>query len=275
MSKKESIEDLRKICQTKTNEPFLTPFVRKGSIYITSVLIRTPISANQITFTTILIALLAGWFLTLGEHWYSMLAGLLLQLIIVLDHVDGEVARYRRFKNHGSDDSSGKFVENIQHIIEMPSIFVGVAYGIFNALGYMWVFALCFSALCFFLAFRVISLYVDAICRIDEVGFVSEASIWTRIPEFKRGIEHLSIFQRLYRSEHLREAVFTIFRSEFLDILVLLAAVANQLWVVLFLHGILFPPLVVAYTLVSYRQLRHARARPLLASLTGSVAYPP
>lgn len=259
MSKKESIEDLRKICQTKTNEPFLTPFVRKGSIYITSVLIRTPISANQITFTTILIALLAGWFLTLGEHWYSMLAGLLLQLIIVLDHVDGEVARYRRFRSQELDDSSGTFVENIQHIIEMPSIFIGAAYGIFNATGHLWVFALCSSALYFFLAFRVISSYVDAICRIDEVGFVSEPSIWTRIPAFERGTGHQSIVQRLYRSEYLREAVFTVFRSEFLDILVLLVAVANQLWVILLLHGILFPPFVIVYTLVSYRQLRHFR----------------
>lgn len=256
MSRKKAIEALREICQTKKNEPFITPYIRKGSIYVTYALIKTPISANQITSLTILFALFAGWLLTFGNYWHSVLAGLFLQLIILLDHVDGEVARYRRFLHPESEDHSGKFLESIQHTIEMPAIFIGIAYGIFERTNQLDIFTLGFSALYFFLAFRIISQYVGALSRSDNVRFVTEPSIWAKIPSFDKENKQASNAQRLYRSKHLRMIFFTAFRSEFLDILVLFAAVIDQLWIALFLHGVIFPPFVLVYTYVSFKQMQ-------------------
>jgi phosphatidylglycerophosphate synthase len=60
---------------------------------LSKILIRTPITPNQITITSALIGLLGAWFFSWGTYAGSLLGALLFQFSALLDCVDGEVAR--------------------------------------------------------------------------------------------------------------------------------------------------------------------------------------
>ncbi len=66
------------------------------SIYITKLLIYTPITANQITAFWILLAISSSVMIFFG---YYILGGILLTISVILDYVDGEVARYKKTKS--------------------------------------------------------------------------------------------------------------------------------------------------------------------------------
>jgi len=71
-------------------------YLRRVSPYVTRLVLTTPLSANGVTALAIPIGLLAALSLTLAGIWPAVLAALLLQLQLLLDCVDGEVARWRK-----------------------------------------------------------------------------------------------------------------------------------------------------------------------------------
>ncbi len=76
--------------------PIVDRFVNRSlSRFLTRWLVRTPLTPNQITLASVAIGLLGAWIFR-REGLPATLAGLLLfQLSVVLDHVDGELARLK------------------------------------------------------------------------------------------------------------------------------------------------------------------------------------
>jgi phosphatidylglycerophosphate synthase len=70
-------------------------YVRRLSPYLTRVLIRSPLSANAITWLMIGVGVAAAALLAVDETWTAFAAVALIQLQILLDCSDGEVARWR------------------------------------------------------------------------------------------------------------------------------------------------------------------------------------
>ena len=68
-------------------------FNRKISTVITSVLLKTPLSANQVTILNTFIGLFAAFFFTKGGYYYVLVGALIYQLNTIIDHCDGEIAR--------------------------------------------------------------------------------------------------------------------------------------------------------------------------------------
>lgn len=94
------------------------------SIYITWLLLYTPITANQVTFLMLVLGIAGSAFLFSG----FFVAGLLiLHFAVVLDNVDGEIAR---FKNQRS--MMGKYLDVVYHVTVSPLMLFGFAYGIYN-----------------------------------------------------------------------------------------------------------------------------------------------
>ena len=94
------------------------------SIYITKILLYTPITANQVTFLMLVLGIAGSIFLFNG----FFIAGLLLlHLAVVLDNVDGEIAR---FKNQRS--MMGKYLDGIYHVTVSQLMLFGYAYGIYS-----------------------------------------------------------------------------------------------------------------------------------------------
>jgi len=94
MAKKSS--DLKK--SQKTKDGLLeTLFYRKISMNITKLLIKTNITPNQVTFLSLVFALIAAVFFFLSYYGYKYLVigAIFTQIALLFDYVDGEIARYK------------------------------------------------------------------------------------------------------------------------------------------------------------------------------------
>lgn len=126
-----TIKELRRICQNsiddELNRTLRVKIHRFFSIYITRILIKTPITPNQITLFSIFIILFTAGLFATGNYFLSLLTIIPMELVIILDCVDGEVARYKK-----SFSLNGVFIEKLPEVISLPLIYGGVTIGVFQ-----------------------------------------------------------------------------------------------------------------------------------------------
>lgn len=112
-----SLDELRTVCQppevrSRRNAEHWTAelYLRHISIYLTALLVRTPISANGVTGLMIL----AGWSMSAALFipgiWGPLFAVVLSQLQLYFDCCDGEVARWRQ-----TQGPKGIFIDMVGH----------------------------------------------------------------------------------------------------------------------------------------------------------------
>lgn len=130
----ESIKELRKICQTKKQPLYMELVSMKISIYITKLLLYTKISADYVTISMIVLLIAGSILMAFGSLWAILIGILIIHFTIVLDNVNGEVARYRK-----EDGIIGTFLEQVYHNIAVPLIFFMLAYGVFLKTGYTFI----------------------------------------------------------------------------------------------------------------------------------------
>lgn len=129
----ESIQELREQLQKEKIEgrerPWGYRLLQRGpSIYITRILLKAPITPNQLTLASIFFGI-GGCALFLYPLWYHKLIGLfLLYLNLVFDRVDGEVARYKKIYS-----LKGIYLDEINHLIIPPLFFLTLGWGISSA----------------------------------------------------------------------------------------------------------------------------------------------
>jgi phosphatidylglycerophosphate synthase len=92
-------------------------YMRRLSPYVTRLLVATPLSANAVTALTIPVGLLAALSLTLPGIQGALRAFLLVQLWLLLDCSDGEVARYRR-----TFSPLGPYLDGLSHSVTQAAI---------------------------------------------------------------------------------------------------------------------------------------------------------
>jgi len=123
----ESIKELRKICYEGDKSPpslYNTYVCMKFSIYITKALLYTKVTANQVTYSMLLLGIIGSIFLFNGHF---IVGFVLLHLSVVLDDVDGEIARYRKKRS-----MKGMSTDVMYHAVTNPLMLFGFAYGIYN-----------------------------------------------------------------------------------------------------------------------------------------------
>ena len=100
-------------------------FARKVSIYITWLLLHTPISANQVTLLSL--AVMLGGLACIAAGTAALLAvGVaLLLLAYILDCCDGEVARYRN-----QTSLRGEYLDALVHATTIPAMFLAAGTGL-------------------------------------------------------------------------------------------------------------------------------------------------
>ncbi len=108
---------LRAVCQPpdtlgrRNAEHWAGPlYLRKGSIHVTRWLLPTNLSANGVTGVMIVVGLAGAAALMLPGLWGAVLAALGMQLQILLDCSDGEVARWRQQLS-----PAGVYLDRIAH----------------------------------------------------------------------------------------------------------------------------------------------------------------
>ena len=104
--------------------------IRKISGFISGFLIKTPVTPNQVTITSLVIGIVAAVFFSHGAHTYTIIAGVFYFISTVFDQCDGEVAR---FKHMESD--FGRFFDIIVDSIVNAAIVIGITIAIYKTNG--------------------------------------------------------------------------------------------------------------------------------------------
>jgi len=138
----EKIAELRTICQTTAKKDVSNVYMRYVSrffsIYVTRLLLPFPITADQVSFAMIVTGVASGFLFMSPEPGAFLKGALCLQLWYILDCVDGEVARYRFYKNMNEVakdkmqlSMTGAYWDYLNHYIVHGFVPLGISYGLF------------------------------------------------------------------------------------------------------------------------------------------------
>ena len=143
---------LRLKMANRANDGLFSVFVlRKFSKLFTWAAVRLRVTPNQITLISFAIGLLSAYEFSRGDFWSIFTGAILLQLSIIVDCVDGELARYtRKFSQLGA------WLDAITDRIKEYLVFFGLAYGAVKNGMDLWIPAM---AMMVFQAFRHLSDY--------------------------------------------------------------------------------------------------------------------
>ncbi len=107
--------------------------IRHLSTRVTPFLAATPLSANQITFISLLFGLASAVVFSFGDYLWDLWGGVFLFVMYLLDHCDGEVARMK-----GQSSKFGAIFDTFVDWITHAAIFIGLGIGSHLALGHNW-----------------------------------------------------------------------------------------------------------------------------------------
>ncbi|MDA1090843.1 MAG: CDP-alcohol phosphatidyltransferase family protein [Proteobacteria bacterium] len=110
--------------------PNVFPLVRHISARLTPLLYRSPLSANHVTFISMLLGLGAAWSVGLGSHGMDVLGGVLLVACYVLDNCDGEIARLK-----GQSSEFGRRFDNFVDWVVHTAFFAALGWGVTQTSG--------------------------------------------------------------------------------------------------------------------------------------------
>ncbi|MFC7644967.1 CDP-alcohol phosphatidyltransferase family protein [Streptosporangium lutulentum] len=98
-------------------------YMRKLSIYVTWFLAKTPITPNQTTWLMILCGVLASAVLALPGLWAAVGAAVLIQIYLLLDCSDGELARWTR-----RTSITGVYLDRVGHYFAEAALLIGLGF---------------------------------------------------------------------------------------------------------------------------------------------------
>jgi hypothetical protein len=129
-----SLAELKRICRKGERDPFWVSniFWRPFSIYVTWLAIRLRLGAPTITTISAVFAILSSLVLLDLTPRGLVLSVIFMQAFLLLDHVDGEVARYMSTGKPASSlrDFSGSYYDRLVHYFQGPSFYFCLGAGL-------------------------------------------------------------------------------------------------------------------------------------------------
>jgi phosphatidylglycerophosphate synthase len=129
---------LRLKLANRANDGFFSVFfLRRVSKLLTWAAVKIGATPNQVTIASFAFGLYAAFLFAQGDTWSLIGGAILLQVSIIVDCVDGEIARYtRKFSELGA------WLDAITDRVKEYAVFLGLAYGAFVHNGQnLWVLA--------------------------------------------------------------------------------------------------------------------------------------
>lgn len=127
-----TIAQLREVCQPvsvtgRSNAEHWVAdlYLRRISLYLTRILLKTPITANGVTYLMIATGISISFALQISGITGLIIAFLLSQLQMLWDCCDGEIARWRE-----SQSPKGVFLDRVGHYLTESFIPIALAYRI-------------------------------------------------------------------------------------------------------------------------------------------------
>ena len=123
----ESLEELGPICQKpnyrEVGNWYARRVIRDAALPITRLLLYTGVTANQVTAISLILGLLGISLFASPSPIVFLLGTFLLQVWYLLDHVDGQIARYRK-----TSSLTGRFFDFLTHHLIHGVIFFSLGY---------------------------------------------------------------------------------------------------------------------------------------------------
>ena len=127
----------------RANDGFFSVFVlRKFSKLLTWLAVRVKATPNQITLLSFLIGLYSAYLFSQSSFISTLIAAVLLQVSIIVDCVDGELARYTR-----QFSKLGAWLDAVTDRVKEYMVFLGLAYGASKEGKDLWVPAMAMMAI--------------------------------------------------------------------------------------------------------------------------------
>jgi phosphatidylglycerophosphate synthase len=136
-----TLGELKQLCRKGARDPFWISniFWRPFSIYVSWLAIRLGIRANAITLTSCLFALASSFVLLTPSDVSFVVSVVCMQVFFLLDHVDGEVARFDgRNRPPGTLNRAGSYFDRLVHYFQGPTFFACLGIGFAVAEQQLW-----------------------------------------------------------------------------------------------------------------------------------------
>jgi phosphatidylglycerophosphate synthase len=160
-------------------------FNRRFSLPISVALIRTPLTANQLSVVLVAVGLYSGWLFSIGHYGAGVLAAFLSLAAGIVDGCDGEIARLKY-----QESALGCWIETFGDYSYYFAIFIGLTIGAVHQTGFelfYWVgaAALVGSVLTFglliYLRARITNGQPNRLHAVAKARFKAEPTLWSRL----------------------------------------------------------------------------------------------
>ena len=169
----------------KDTDNTLARFNRRMSLPVSVALIRTPVTANQLSVALVAVGFYSAWLFSLGNYWAGVLGAFLSLAASVLDGSDGEIARLKY-----QESALGCWIETFGDYSYYIAIFVGLTIGAVHRTGwhgFYWLGAIALAgtligfALLIYLRSRITGGQPEKLHSIARDRFQAEPTWWSRI----------------------------------------------------------------------------------------------
>lgn len=124
-SLKNAEKKLSEACRKPTDGTISRYFNRHLSLFFSRFLVKTPLTANQMTGITTFIGILAGFLTSHGDYWSVAAGGILFKLTSILDGVDGEMSKLKM-----TDSKVGQWLDTLSDNLTYLFYIIGVIFGL-------------------------------------------------------------------------------------------------------------------------------------------------
>jgi len=224
-----NIDELRKI-QHKPYEDLYLRFFRKFSIYLTWLLLHTKITANQVTTLSIIVGIVGTLFFVSANPVYWIFGYIVLQLSLLLDVSDGEVARYRK-----NVSGFGNYLDDLNHVIASSFLFITMTFGFYEAFNNVLIFVFGFAAV-----FGVLLL------RVHNTSVLQLLNLKASPDEKLKAETTRNIFKKVYKffTKGFGAIFHLLFLASVLDLILIIFGLGNIAifrLIYLIASGVIFP----------------------------------
>jgi phosphatidylglycerophosphate synthase len=169
----------------KTTDNTLARFNRKISLPISVALIRTPLTANQLSVMLVAVGFYSAWLFSIGHYVAGVIAAFLSLGASILDGCDGEIARLKY-----QESALGCWIETFGDYSYYIAIFLGLTIGAIRRThveAFYWIGGLALAgallsfAFLIFLRTRITAGRPERLHAIAAERFTAEPTLWSRI----------------------------------------------------------------------------------------------
>ncbi len=239
----ESLKELNARCQKprykEAGNWMVRHLLRDAALPITWLLLHTPVTANQVTLASLIVGLAGILLFAFPSSGCFLTGALLLQLWYLLDHVDGQIARYR-----GTASLTGRFFDFFTHHLIHGCVFFSLGVYVFQVTGsflfVVWGFVASIAIVLFNLVHDTkYKTFFEQISKLKGLEVISGEEPRENLTESGEKGYAKKVFSLLHKVCEIHVLMNILTLASFLE-LVLKPEVSFRFWLFLF-YGLVTP----------------------------------